>query len=99
MATDIRFNQIVTISDQALSQEVNGETVILDLRSEQYFGLDGVGTRIWQLLQEHGDLDRAYEQIKGEYDVDSGQLEQDIRALVAELHDTGLITLHEKPRS
>jgi hypothetical protein len=36
----------ITISDKALSQEVNGETVILDLDSESYFGLDEVGTHI-----------------------------------------------------
>ena len=39
------------ISEEVLSQEVNGETVLLDLEGEAYFGLNEVGTRIWQLLQ------------------------------------------------
>ena len=41
-----------TISDEVLSQEVNGETELLDLESESYFGLNQVGTGIWQLLQD-----------------------------------------------
>ena len=40
-----------SISDEVLSQEVNGETLLLDLEGESYFGLNEVGTRIWQLLQ------------------------------------------------
>ena len=38
-------------SEQVLSQDVGGEAVLLDLASEQYFGLNAVGTRIWQLLE------------------------------------------------
>ena len=45
-------NRKITISPEVMSQEVSGETVLLDLQSESYFGLDEVGTRIWQLLQE-----------------------------------------------
>ena len=42
------------ISDEVLSQEINGETVLLDLESESYFGLNEIGTRIWQVLEsEH----------------------------------------------
>mgnify|MGYP006989108404 CR=1 FL=1 len=34
------------VSSEAIAQEVSGETVILDLKSEQYFSLDTVGTRV-----------------------------------------------------
>ena len=38
----------IQISPDVLSQEVNGETVLLDLEGESYFGLNEVGTRVWQ---------------------------------------------------
>ena len=41
--------------DLLLAQELAGETVLLDLASENYFGLDAVGTRVWQLLNEGQD--------------------------------------------
>ena len=45
----MNLNQTITLSPDVISQEVSGETVLLDLESENYFGLDAVGTRIWQL--------------------------------------------------
>ena len=54
-------NQSITVSTEVLSQEVSGETVLLDMQSESYFGLDEVGTRIWQLLQEKDDLQAVFD--------------------------------------
>lgn len=88
-----RFNELYTISEEAMSQEVNGETVILDLKSEQYFGLDETGTRIWQLLNECRGLQEIFDTMMEEYDVEEGQLETDIKNLLAEMVANGLITL------
>ena len=48
----MNLNQTVTRSPEVISQEVSGETVLLDLESESYYGLDAVGTRIWQLIRD-----------------------------------------------
>ena len=85
--------QKITISKQALSQEVNGETVILDLNSESYFGLDEVGTRIWQLLQEHGDIQQTFDIMLKEFDVDEEQLHHDLNDLLGKLEEAGLVSL------
>ena len=82
--------QKISISEEALSQEVNGETVILDLQSESYFGLDEVGTRIWQLLQEEKDLQKVFDALLQEYDVEAEQLEQYLIELVDKLIEAGL---------
>ena len=52
----MNLNQTIALSPQVISQEVAGETVLLDLESECYFGLDAVGTRIWQLICDSGEL-------------------------------------------
>jgi len=78
-----------------LSQEVSGETVLLDLNSENYFGLDEVGTRIWQLLQDYGDLQKVYDTVIKEYDVDEEQLTKDLDELMAKLVEVGLIEIVE----
>ena len=84
--------QKITISEEALSQEVNGETVILDLQSESYFGLDEVGTRIWQLLQEHGETKKVFDVMLDEFDVDADTLASDMKNLIDHLVDKGLIS-------
>ena len=56
----MNLNQSIALSRQVISHEVSGETVILDLESECYFGLDAVGTRIWQLIRDGQDILSIY---------------------------------------
>ena len=81
----------VTISREVLFQELDGEAVLLDLASESYFGLDDVGTRIWQLLQEHGSLRTVFDTMLDEYDVEPARLEEDLLKHVGDLADAGLV--------
>jgi hypothetical protein len=87
--TTDRFN----ISEEVLSQEVNGETVLLDLEGEAYFGLNEVGTRIWQLLQSEPTVVETLNTLSEEYDVSREQLENDVGDLLDKLADAGLIKL------
>ena len=89
----MNLDQSVTISPEVMSQEVSGETVLLDLQSESYFGLDEVGTRIWQLLQEQETLQGVYEVMLEEYDVAPDRLQADLEELMVQLSDSGLISL------
>jgi hypothetical protein len=83
----------VTISPEVLFQEVGGEAVLLDLASETYFGLDDVGTRIWQLLQEHGELMAIRDRMLEEYDVEAARLEEDLLNHIEQLAEAGLVTI------
>jgi hypothetical protein len=83
----------VRVSDHVLFQEIDGECVLLNMASEQYFGLDDVGTRFWQLLVEEGDPAKALAQMKSVYDVDEATLRADLAKLLDELSCEGLVTL------
>ena len=89
----ITLQQKVTISSEVLDQEVDEEAVLLDMKSESYFGLDEVGTRIWQLLKETGDLQTIFDTMLEEYDVDEKQLKKDLLDHVAQLVEAGLVSL------
>lgn len=93
----MNLNQIVRVSPQVISQEISGETVILDLDSEYYFGLDAVGTRIWQLIRESADLHTIYTILLDEYEVDEARLRSDLEALIADACARGLLTLQDAP--
>ena len=88
---EISDDRVYTVSKDVLFQEVSGETVLLDLASEQYFGLDEVGTRIWALLNEGRSVGEMVEILLGEYAVGREQLEADVRELLGALMDAGLI--------
>jgi Coenzyme PQQ synthesis protein D (PqqD) len=93
----MNLNQTVIFSPDVISQEVSGETVLFDLESECYFGLDAVGTRIWQLIRDTGDLRTIYSILLEEYEVDDTQLRADLEALITDASERGLITLREVP--
>ena len=89
----ISLDSSVEISDDAIFREMDGEAVILNLESGTYFGLDPVGTRIWQLLEEHGSLRVVFEQMRQEFDVEPDVLETDLLRLVAQFAAKGLGTI------
>ncbi len=88
---DFDFSQALIPSGEVLHQELEGETVLLDLNSERYFGLDPTGTRIWALLLEHQRPEAVIERMAQEFDADEAQLRGDVTELLTRLLDEGLI--------
>lgn len=95
MSQTLNLHQTIALSPDVISQEVSGETVLLDLESESYFGLDEVGTRIWQLIKETNDLNTIYNILLSEYEVSGERLQQDLTTLLTEIEGLGLIVLEE----
>lgn len=90
-------NARVHPSAEALLQATGDEAVILDLASEQYFGLNSVGARLWVLLTDNPDLGHAYRQLLDEYEVEPGQLQRDLSAIVEQLAEAGLVRVESAP--
>ena len=83
----------ITISKDVLAQELDGETVLLDLASESFFGLDEVSTRVWQLLRDGAGRAEIIDRLLEEYEVERDVLERDIEDLLVSLAEAGLIEL------
>ena len=71
------------------------EAVLLNLKTGKYYGLDAVGSRLWQLLIEHGSLAAAYQTLLAEYSVTPEQLEQDLIRIVDDMARVQLVTIDE----
>jgi hypothetical protein len=91
--TSLDLSMRVIPSPDVLVQELDGEAVLLNLESERYFGLDDVGTRVWQHVLEHRLLGRVCEEMQKEYDVDAPTLRADVLHLVEALIDAGIVTV------
>ena len=89
----MKLSDKVSIPPQVMARTVGDETVILDLASGTYFGLDPVGARIWELLGDGKTLAEICEQMLEEYEVSREELERDTLRLAQELADQGLIGL------
>jgi hypothetical protein len=81
----------VRVSEDVVFRELDGEAVLLHLGTGIYFGLNGVGTRIWNLLQQETSIQKVYGQLLAFYDVSPQQLQDDLISLIAEMREKGLV--------
>lgn len=90
----LSFASRVSVPNDTLFRELDGESVILNLTSERYFGLDAVGTRMWNVLTTSDSIQAGYEALLAEYDVDPDKLRLDIQELLEKLVAYGLVEIH-----
>jgi coenzyme PQQ synthesis protein D (PqqD) len=87
----ISFSDRVRVADDVLISNLQEESVILNLDSERYYGLDNVGTRFLSVLDESESIEAAYEVLRDEYDVDAQSLRQDLLELIENLLNQGIL--------
>jgi hypothetical protein len=87
----ISFSDRVRVPEDVLISNLQQDSVILNLDSERYYGLDDVGTRFLSTLTASESIEAAYEKLIGEYDVDADVLRQDLLELVENLVKQGIL--------
>lgn len=87
----ISLDRTVRVGEDTVFRELSGEAVLLQLDAGMYFGLDPVGTRLWQLIAERGKLREVLVLAQTEFDVDAATLERDLLALVEQLVEKKLV--------
>ena len=84
----------ITVPDGVLVRELSGESVLLNLNSETYFGLDGVGTRMWAVLATSPSMEAAFDILLAEYEVEPERLRADLHTFIQKLVELGLLNVH-----
>ena len=84
-------HQAYKLTDDILSQIIEGETVLLDLKSEHYFGLNEVGSKAINLLKTGISLTQLVNDLEKIYAVEKIELEQDMIELFLQLLKEKLI--------
>ena len=87
------LDRTIRVSDDTVFRELGGEAILLQLDAGMYYGLDPVGTRLWQLIAERGNLRDVFERAQQEFDVDPATLERDLLSLVTQLAEKNLVSL------
>ncbi len=87
------FSKKIVVSENVFVQEIDDEIVMLDMNSENYFGLNNIGSEIWKLMQEKETIQEIYEAMKDAYDIDGETLKNDIENLFANLEKNRLVII------
>jgi Coenzyme PQQ synthesis protein D (PqqD) len=87
----VSLDDRVTVPSHVLVRFLDKESVLLNIETERYFGLDETGTRMWQLATAALKIEIAFQQLLDEYDVDPGLLRANLTDLLSQLVENGLL--------
>jgi hypothetical protein len=88
---------LVRRATEQIACDMGGETVILDLKSGTYYGLDVLGARIWSLIEQPATVVSIREAIVADYDVEDATCERDILAFLQQMQEAGLVEIANGP--
>ena len=87
----IRLDDTIMVNENLMVADLEGEMVLLDTQSGIYFGLNAVGSRIWELASEPQFIKDIVSTLVSEYDVSEEQLEDDVLNFVNSLFQRSLV--------
>ena len=93
---NVSTSSIVVASQEQVSCDLDGESVILSMKNGVYYGLDPVGARVWTLIQSPTPLGEVRDAILAEYDVEPARCEADLCELVESLSNEGLVEVRNE---
>jgi O-acetyl-ADP-ribose deacetylase (regulator of RNase III) len=93
MTPELSPESIVTVAKEQLTANIGEEFVILNMKNEVYYGLQGVGMRVWQLIQKPQRVADLREALLEEFDVEPARCECDLLELLTKLLAEGMIEL------
>jgi len=76
---------------EQVSCDLAGEAAMLNLKNGVYYGLDPVGARIWNLIQQPRTVSEVLQILLEEYEVDAERCERDLLELLQNLAAEGLV--------
>lgn len=91
MSTTISDHSVVVATKDQVSCDLAGEAAILNIKSGVYYGLNPVGARIWNLMQEPRKVAEIQNEITNEYEVEPERCARDLVVLLEKLLAEGLI--------
>jgi len=91
MNARLSVHSVVSASPEQVSCPLGEESAILNLKNSVYYGLDAVGARVWNLLQQPRSIGELRDTLLDEYEVEAERCERDLLNLLEKMRDEGLI--------
>ena len=91
--TELSRSSKIVISKDVVSCDLGGETAMLDMKEGIYYGLNEMGTTIWEFIQKPITIQEVIDKILEEYDVDEETCYVDLVELVEQMFKNGLVEI------
>jgi hypothetical protein len=89
--TNLTLNTSLTRDPDLVCAEMDGDLVMMSIENGEYYGIGGVGTRIWELLNQPTTIEQLVETITTEFDIQEDRCRDDVLSFSEKLFELGLI--------
>lgn len=90
---EITLTSTVTQSEDQVSTELDGETVLMSIEQGNYYGMDKILSRIWALIKTPTIVSTLCDRLMEEYDVERKTCETDILNVLNDLAEENLLKI------
>ena len=97
MQRAIGADTLIRRGEELVASDLEGETVMMSVQSGMYYGLDSIGSRVWQLIEQPRSVSELCDILLQEYAVERAQCERDVIALLNEMHGEGIVDILGAP--
>ncbi len=84
---------------RATGEVIDGEAIVINLETGAYYSTQGVGGRIWSMIEARASVGAMLEQIQASYEVAAEDAARDLQALLGELLKEGLVLVTPRNES
>jgi coenzyme PQQ synthesis protein D (PqqD) len=89
----LSLQSTVVAAGDVVGCALDGEAILLNVRTGTYYGLDAVGHRMWQLVQQPRMVASVRDAIVDEFEVGVDRCERELLSLLIELERHQLIAV------
>lgn len=90
---EIGFDTVVAQATGLVAVDMDGEKVMLNIEKGKYYGLDGIGSRIWELIEKPHTIQEMVSALLKEYDVEEKTCQDEVLAFLNKLYAQGLVDI------
>ena len=87
----ISADSVVSSIEDIVVSDIDDEKVMMSVENGQYYNLDSVGSRVWELIVKPVKVSELIDALLLKYDVDRETCERDVLAFLSELHKDGIL--------
>jgi len=91
----ITTDSVITQIEEIVASDIDGETVMMSVENGKYYGLDNVGSRIWELIERPVKISKLIDTLLEQFDVDRETCEKDVLTFLNQLNEDKILTVSD----
>ncbi|MFT5083440.1 MAG: hypothetical protein ACI9Y1_001483 [Lentisphaeria bacterium] len=95
MAEKLTLSSTVRRNENIVDAVIDGETVMMSIENGQYYGLDNIASRIWQLVEKPIKINDICQSLQEEYNVNQTLCQSDVIAFLDNLKESDVVLVSD----